>query len=126
MATPEIVTKVHDMVMGDRRVTERCKASAVGISQEIVHFILTEELNMRKLSACWVSRLLTVDQRHTRQNMLHANLNLFETEPDKFLLRCVTKEKLGSNISYQNLNNSLNYGITLAYPAKEDKVWFDN
>ena len=34
--------------------------------------------------------------------------------------------KLGSNISYQKPNNSLNNGISLAHPAKEDKVWFDN
>ena len=34
--------------------------------------------------------------------------------------------KLGSNISYQNPNNSLNNEITLVHPAKEDKVWFDN
>ena len=32
----------------------------------------------------------------------------------------------GFNIPYLNPNNSLNNGITLAYPAKEDKVWFDN
>ena len=32
VATPEIVTKVHDMVMGVRRVTERYIASADGIS----------------------------------------------------------------------------------------------
>ena len=43
MAAPEIVTnlKVHDTVIGNRRVTERGIASAVGISQEIVHSILT-------------------------------------------------------------------------------------
>ena len=34
METPEIVTKVHDMVMDDRRVIERCIASDVGITQE--------------------------------------------------------------------------------------------
>ena len=49
VTTPEIVTKVHDMVMGDRRVTERCIVSTVGISQEIDHSILTEILSMRKL-----------------------------------------------------------------------------
>ena len=65
----EIVTKVHDMVMGDRRVRERCTARSVEISQEIVHSIPTEDLNMGKLSAHWVFRLLTVDQRHTRQNL---------------------------------------------------------
>ena len=93
MATPEIVTKIHDLVMGGRRVTERCIASAVAISQEIVHSILKEDLSMRRLSAHSVPRLLTVDQKHTRQNMSLANLNLFETDPDKFLLRCVTMDE---------------------------------
>ena len=45
VTTPKIVTKVHDIVMGDRRVTERCIASSAGISQVIVHSILTVELN---------------------------------------------------------------------------------
>ena len=34
--------------------------------------------------------------------------------------------KLGSNISYQNPNSSLNNGITLAQPTKEGKIWIDN
>ena len=83
MATPEIVTnsKVHDTVMGDRRVSERCTTSAVRISKEIVHSILTEALTMRKISACWVPGFLTVNQRHTRQNMSLVNPNLSETDP---------------------------------------------
>ena len=43
------------MIIGDGRVTERYIASAVGISQEIVHSILTEyeseNMNMRKHAA---------------------------------------------------------------------------
>ena len=35
MAIPEIITKDHDTVMGDRRVTEGYIASAVVISQVI-------------------------------------------------------------------------------------------
>ena len=31
----------------------------------------------KKISAHWVPRLLTVDQKHTRQSMSHSNLNLF-------------------------------------------------
>ena len=58
-----------------------------------MYSILTEDLNIRKLTACWIPRFLTVDQRHTRQNMSFANLNLFETNPDKFLLRYVTMGK---------------------------------
>ena len=93
MATPKIVTKVHDMVMGNRRVTEGYIASAVGISQERVNSILTEDLDTRKLPARWVPRHLTVDQKHTRQNMSYAYLNLLEIYPDKFLLRFVIMEE---------------------------------
>ena len=70
VAAPQIVTIVHDMVMGDRWVAERYISSAVGISQERVHTILMEDLDMRKLSSCWVPRHLTVEQKHTIQNML--------------------------------------------------------
>ena len=38
--TPEIVDKIHDMVMDDRRVKVHEIASAVGISSERVHYIL--------------------------------------------------------------------------------------
>ena len=72
----KIVTKVHDMVMGGRQVTETHFASAVGISQERVHSILTEDPEKRKLSASSVPKLLTVDWEHTRQNMSGANLNI--------------------------------------------------
>ena len=61
VATPEMVNKVHDIVMTDRQLTERYIASTVGISQERVHSILTEDLEMKKLLARWVPRLLTVD-----------------------------------------------------------------
>ena len=53
-----------------------------------------------------------------------ANLNLFETDPDKFLLRFVTMDE--TVVQYFTPESSLNNGITLAHPAKEDKVWFDN
>ena len=69
VATPEMVNKVHDIVMTDRRVTERYIASKTGISQERVHSILTENLEMKKLSARWVPRLLTVDQKHARRTL---------------------------------------------------------
>ena len=85
VATPEMVNKVHDIVTTDRRVTERYIACTVGISPERVHSILTEDLEMRKLSARWVPRLLTVDQKHTRRTLSRTNINLFEEDPANFL-----------------------------------------
>ena len=79
--------------MTDRRVTERYIASTVFISQERVHSILTEDLEMRKLSARWVPRLLTVDQKHTRRALSRTNLNLFEEDSANFLKRFVTMDE---------------------------------
>ena len=48
---------------------------------------------MRYFPARWICRLLTVDQKLTRQNMSPVYLNLLETDPDKFLLRFVTMDE---------------------------------
>ena len=93
VATPEMVNKVHDIVMTDRQVTERYIASTFGISQERVHSILTEDLEMRKLLARWVPRLLTVDRKHTRRTLWRTNLNLFEEDPANFLKGFVTMDE---------------------------------
>jgi hypothetical protein len=38
----------------------------IGISKESVGYILHKELDMKKLRARWVPRLLTADQKRTR------------------------------------------------------------
>ena len=48
---------------------------------------------MRKLSARWVTRLLTDDQKHTRLTLLRTNLSLFEEDPANFLKRFVTMDE---------------------------------
>ena len=88
-----MVNRVHDAVMADSRITERYIASTVGISQERVHSILTEGLEMRKRSARWVPRLLTVDQKHTRRTLSHTILNLFEEDPANSFKRFVTMDE---------------------------------
>jgi histone-lysine N-methyltransferase SETMAR len=60
--TPEIIEEVHDMVLNDRWMKVREIAETLGISKERVGYILHEELDMKKLCARWVPRLLTADQ----------------------------------------------------------------
>ena len=53
--------------------------------------MLKEDLAVRKLSTCLVTiQLLTVDQKHTRQSLLRANLEFLEADSANFLLRFVT------------------------------------
>ncbi|KAG5343985.1 GVQW3 protein, partial [Acromyrmex heyeri] len=48
-ATPEIIDKVHDMVLTDRRVKVRELVEATGISHGTVISILHEQLGMKKI-----------------------------------------------------------------------------
>ena len=50
-ATPEIIDKIHDIVLTDRRMKVRELVEATGISHDIVISILHEQLDMKKLSA---------------------------------------------------------------------------
>ena len=47
--TSEMVKKIHNMVLDDYRLKVRELSNMVGISKSVVHRILTENLDMKKL-----------------------------------------------------------------------------
>ena len=65
----ENIAKVHQMVLDDRRIKVRVIAEVINMSKERVCHILSQYLGMRKLSARWVPRLLTVDKKRVRMNI---------------------------------------------------------
>jgi histone-lysine N-methyltransferase SETMAR len=60
--TQEIIEVVHDMIMGDRRVTIDMIAEEVGISHGSVWNIIHYELDMKKVCARWVPKMLRKDE----------------------------------------------------------------
>ncbi|EGI57968.1 Histone-lysine N-methyltransferase SETMAR, partial [Acromyrmex echinatior] len=62
----EIAKQVYRIVLSDRKVKLRELTEAVGISKEWAGYILHDVLEMKKLSARWVPRLLTIDQKQQR------------------------------------------------------------
>ena len=60
MTTKDMVNKINDIVLADRRVKTTEIADIVDISTERIQNMLHENLDMRKLSARWVPRLLIV------------------------------------------------------------------
>ncbi|GBP79720.1 Histone-lysine N-methyltransferase SETMAR [Eumeta japonica] len=81
------------MILDDRRMKVRKLVHAVGISTERVHHILHEYLDMRKLSARWVPRLLTLDHKRNRVTTSKECLAMFSRNPDEFLRRFVTVDE---------------------------------
>lgn len=86
------VEQVRTVVRSDRRMTVREIADEVGIAKTVCHVILTEDLGMRRVSAKFVPRLLTEDQRELR--MLMAS-ELFERscEDPEFLSNIITGDE---------------------------------
>ncbi|KAG5333595.1 SETMR methyltransferase, partial [Acromyrmex heyeri] len=92
-ATPEIMDKVHDIVLTDRRVKVSELVEATGISHGTVISILHEQLGMKNLSARWMPRLLTVDHKRHRVTISKQCLEMFQCNPNKFLRRLITVDE---------------------------------
>lgn len=92
-ATNEETAKaVHDLVMQDRRRDLRSIAEEVGISYGSVQAILTDVYGMSKVSARWVPRQLTDDQKRARLDISRYLLSRYDDEPD-FIDRIVTQDE---------------------------------
>jgi histone-lysine N-methyltransferase SETMAR len=91
--TPEIVEKIQDIVLENRRVTERHLVEALGISLGSVSNILTEVLGFRKLCAQWVPHSLTMEQKHIRMRLSQQHLERFLKNKVDFVRRFITMDE---------------------------------
>lgn len=91
--TPEIIDKVRGIILNDRRLKLSEVAEMLDISKERVHFILTEELDMHKLSARWVPRLLSDEHKRIRCELSAAGLKEFNTNEVRFLKHFITMDE---------------------------------
>ena len=78
------------MVLDHRRVKVREIGNAIGISNDRVHFILQQELHMKKRSARRVPHLLTVDQKRIRIKISQACLDSLKKNVMDFKHRFIT------------------------------------
>ena len=116
--TPEIVEHLHGMVLDDRRMKVREIAETIGISKERVGYILHEELDMKRLCARWVPRLLTADQKRTRMKICEQCLERFNENKTDFVRRFVTMDEtwIHHYTAVKTVDRSR------LFSAKEDKV----
>ena len=89
--------KIHDLVLVNRRLKMREITETVDISKHCVGHILHEILGMRKLSARWVPRLLTPNNKRNRETTSEQCLTMFKRNPKKFLHRFVTVDETWIN-----------------------------
>lgn len=90
-----MITKVYAMVLSDRRL-KLFEIAMVGISKELTHHILNEELKVKKLSTKWEPRLLTFDQKLTlkiHMQMSQECLDCFQSNTTNFMQRFITTDE---------------------------------
>ena len=61
--TPEMIAKVREVILEDRRQTIHDVCNRIGLSYGSCQRILADELNMRRIAAKFLPRLLNNDQR---------------------------------------------------------------
>ena len=83
--TEDQVDAIHRMVLEDKRLSIQQKADKMGISYGSVQGVLVDTLGMSKLSAKWVPRMLTPDQKIARHDISKELLARFQIDPDNFL-----------------------------------------
>ena len=89
--------------MCDRRRDLRIIASEVGVSFGAIQSIFTNILGMSKVSARWLSQMLTDDQKRTRLNISRYLLSRYE---DDFIERVVTQDDTWVNQFLPRVKNA--------------------
>ena len=87
-----VIKEVRTLVMQDRRITVRELTDEVGISIGSVHTILTADLGLRRVSAKFVPKLLTVEQKQLRLEIAQDMLDCVESDSN-FLNTVITGDE---------------------------------
>jgi len=77
----------------ERRISGKSIAEQLGSSRERIGSIIDEDLDMRKLSAKWVSKCLNAEQKRQRCQSSEQLLEFFRGDPNDFLSRLVTMDE---------------------------------
>ncbi|GFS80586.1 protein GVQW3 [Trichonephila clavipes] len=90
--TEENVDRVREVLRTDLRLSIQQIADTLHMSTFVVHRIVTEDLQMRKVCAKLVPKVLTQDQKELRVLRCQELLDLIQNEPD-FLNSVVTGDE---------------------------------
>ena len=83
-----VVERVKNLVRGDRRLTVR----EGGISKDSAHEILRADLNMHRVAAKFVPKLLSAEQKELRVEVAQDLLDTTSTDPE-FLNTVITGDE---------------------------------
>jgi len=89
----EMCQKLESLILADRQMKVLGLAEESGISAGAVWTIIHEKLDMSKVSARWVPRMLSPFQKDTCRQCCQENLELLTEDPEHFFQRLVTGDE---------------------------------
>jgi histone-lysine N-methyltransferase SETMAR len=90
--TPETVALIQELIHQDRRLTIRDIAEVVKVGYGTCQRVLTEELGMHRVTAKFVPRILTADQKQQHVNVC-TELRQLASNDETFLSRVITGDE---------------------------------
>uniref|UniRef100_H3A213 Mos1 transposase HTH domain-containing protein n=1 Tax=Latimeria chalumnae TaxID=7897 RepID=H3A213_LATCH len=87
VVTPETIAQVETLIMQDRRIKTDAIVTELGTSHGSVLKIIHDHLGMSKVSARWVPRNLSAQDRHQRLESSCKLLEIFYADQANFLAR---------------------------------------
>lgn len=96
--TSSNVTQIKALLDKDRRITIRELQDRVDCSYGTVFNIIHQDLNMRRLCARWIPKMLNSEQKEQRVQCCTQFLQRLELEGDDFLERIVTVDETWLNL----------------------------
>ncbi|PNF33903.1 hypothetical protein B7P43_G06496, partial [Cryptotermes secundus] len=87
-----VIEQVRTLAMEDRRITVRELSNETGVRTGSVHSILTEDLGMRRVSAKFEPKLLTMEQKQSRLEITKDMLDNANSNPN-FLNTVITGDE---------------------------------
>ena len=91
--TSQKVQEIKELLDKDRRITIREVSQQVDCSVGTVHTIILENLNMRRLCARWIPKMLSECQKAQRVESCQRFVQRFEWEGEDFLSRIVIADE---------------------------------
>ena len=91
--TSQKVQEIKELLDKDRRITVREVSQRVDCSVGTVHTIIHDNLNMRRLCAQWIPKMLSECQKAQRVESCRRFVQRFEREGEDFLSRIVTTDE---------------------------------
>jgi hypothetical protein len=86
------IKKDHKIILNNRKVKLIEIAQTLKISKEHVGYIVHEYLDMQKLCAKWLPRVLTIDQNQQRVDDSEQCLAILNRNKDEFFRRYITMD----------------------------------